>query len=190
VLRAIVPLIRAGLVAPGTIVAACLSGVSGAGRSLNDELLFGSVAEGVRAYGVTTHRHRPEIEMAIEHASGIRHDVVFTPHLIPMQRGELATVTARLVDGVDQTDLRDALRDSYAARPFVDVIDRAPQTRWVVSSNRALVTAFKDDSTGMVIAQGAIDNLVKGAAGQALQAANVMLGLPETTGLPLSGCMP
>lgn len=190
VLLAIVPLIRAGLVQPGTIVADCLSGVSGAGRSLKEDLLFGAVAEGVRAYGVTTHRHRPEIEMAIEQATDTSFPVVFTPHLVPMQRGELATVTARAAHGVGQHDLREALRSAYVHATFVDVIDGPPQTRWVVGSNRALVTAFLDDSTGMLIAQGAIDNLVKGAAGQAVQAANLMLGLPESQGLPVSGWMP
>lgn len=190
VLLSIVPLIRAGLVDHGTIVADCLSGVSGAGRSLTEDLLFGNVAEGVRAYGVTTHRHRPEIEMAIEQATGDHYPVVFTPHLIPMQRGELATVTARAVEGVTQDDLRTVLHEAYEDTPFVDVIDRPPQTRWVVGSNRALVTAFLDEPTGMVVAQGAIDNLVKGAAGQAVQAANIMLGLDETAGLPISGWMP
>ncbi len=190
VLLAIVPLIRAGLVQPGTIVADCLSGVSGAGRSLKEDLLFGAVAEGVRAYGVTTHRHRPEIEMAIEQATDTSFPVVFTPHLVPMQRGELATVTARAADGVGQHDLREALRSAYSHATFVDVIDGPPQTRWVVGSNRALVTAFFDGRTEMLIAQGAIDNLVKGAAGQAIQAANVMLGLPESQGLPVSGWMP
>lgn len=190
VLLAIVPLVRAGLVEPGTIVADCLSGVSGAGRALKEDLLFGAVAEGVRAYAVTTHRHRPEIEMAIQQATGRGHPVVFTPHLIPIQRGELATVTARAATGADEAELRDALRTAYADAPFVDVIDGPPQTRWVVGSNRAIVTAFLDGPTGMLIAQGAIDNLVKGAAGQAVQAANVMLGLPEGTGLPMSGWMP
>lgn len=189
VLLAIVPLLRAGLVKPGTIVADCLSGVSGAGRSLREDLLFGAVAEGVRAYGVTTHRHRPEIEMAIGQATGTEHDVVFTPHLIPMQRGELATVTAPAVEDASEAALRQALQDAYHDAPFVDVVDVPPQTRWVVGSNRALVTAFLD-RTGMVIAQGAIDNLVKGAAGQAVQAANIVLGIDETVGLPNSGWMP
>ena len=192
VLLAIVPLIRAGLVdVTAPIVADCMSGVSGAGRSPKDELLFGAVAEGVQAYSVGRHRHRPEIEMAISQATGQEPAVVFTPHLVPMQRGELATVTARLADGaVDDSGLRQTLREAYAGRPFVTVIDRPPQTRWAVSSNRAIVSAFVDLHAGVVIAQAAIDNLVKGAAGQAIQAANIMVGLDEAVGLPLAGWMP
>lgn len=189
-LLAIAPLVRAGLIAPGPIVVDALSGVSGAGRSLREDLLFGSVDEGVRAYSVTTHRHRPEIEMGLELVTGNVTQVAFTPHLIPMQRGLLSTVTARAAGGVTEGDLREALAAAYLGRPFVEVIDSPPQTRWVVGSNRAIVTAFLDSHTGMVIAQGAIDNLVKGAAGQAVQAANIMFGLEETTGLPLSGWMP
>ncbi len=190
VLLALVPLLRAGLIGDGVIVADCLSGVSGAGRSVKEELLFGAVAEGVRAYSVTSHRHRPEIEMAITQATGERRSVVFTPHLVPMQRGELATVTAPVVAGVSRSDLLSALHDAYDPSVFVGVIDRPPQTRWVVGSNRALVTAFFDGASGCVVAQGAIDNLVKGAAGQAVQAANIMLGFDEAMGLPSSGWMP
>ncbi|MEX2278967.1 MAG: N-acetyl-gamma-glutamyl-phosphate reductase, partial [Acidimicrobiia bacterium] len=192
VLLAITPLVRAGLVDVSVpIVADCLSGVSGAGRSLRENLLFGSVAEGVQAYSVTTHRHRPEIEMAISQSTGVEPTVVFTPHLVPMQRGELATVTARLTDEtVDEAAVRGILTDAYAGRPFVTVIDTPPQTRWAVSSNRAIVSAFVDRHAGVVIAQAAIDNLVKGAAGQAIQAANIMCGLAEETGLPLAGWMP
>ncbi len=189
-LLATVPLVRAGLVAGGPVVADCLSGVSGAGRGLADDLLYGAVDEGVRAYGVTTHRHRPEIELGIERAAGVSLPVVFTPHLVPMQRGLLATVTLPARPGVTEHEIREALAGAYAGRPFVEVIDRPPQTRWVVGSNRALLTAFLDEAAGVIIAQGAIDNLVKGAAGQAVQAANLALELPETTGLPLSGWMP
>lgn len=190
VLLAIAPLVRAGMVASGTIVADCLSGVSGAGRSLRDDLLFGSVAEGMRAYNVTRHRHRPEIEMGIEMTTGTTHPVVFTPHLVPIQRGELATVTAPAVEGVDSEALRRALEVAYDGRPFVDVIDEPPQTRWVAGSNRAIVTAYYDEPTASVIALSAIDNLVKGAAGQAVQAANIAVGLPEGTGLQVDGWMP
>lgn len=126
--------------------------------------------------------------MALDTRLGGEHRVVFTPHLVPMQRGILATVT---VAGETSTgELRSALGDFYAAAPFVDVVDVPPQTRWVTGSNRALVTAFFDDHAGAIVAQCAIDNLVKGAAGQAVQAANIALGLDETSGLPTSGWMP
>lgn len=190
VLLAISPLVRESLVGPGPIVADCLSGVSGAGRSLREDLTFGAVDEGVRAYGVTTHRHRPEIEMGVALATGEERSVVFTPHLVPMQRGLLATVTAPAVAGVGTADVRRVLVESYDRCPFVEVVDQPPQTRWVVGSNRALVTAFVDEHTGQIITQGAIDNLLKGAAGQAVQCANLVLGLAEERGLPLSGWMP
>lgn len=188
VLLALAPLLAAGIGSADAVVADCLSGVSGAGRGASPDLTFGAVDEGVRAYAVGTHRHRPEIEMALDLRLGGEHRVVFTPHLVPMQRGILATVTVRA--GMTTGEVRDHLRDFYAPAPFVDVVDVPPQTRWVVGSNRALVTGFSDPHTGTVIAQCAIDNLVKGAAGQAIQAANVALGLEETAGLPLSGWMP
>ena len=190
VLLAVSPLVRDSLVASGPIVADCLSGVSGAGRSAREDLTFGAVDEGVRAYGVTTHRHRPEIEMGLALATGEERPVVFTPHLIPMQRGLLATVTAPAVPGVDADDVRHSLARAYAGRSFVHVVDEPPQTRWVVGSNRALVAGFVDDHTGQIIVQGAIDNLLKGAAGQAVQCANLVVGLAEETGLPVAGWMP
>ncbi len=190
VLLALVPLLRAGLVAPGGVVADCLSGVSGAGRKLSEDLLFGAVDEGVRAYGVATHRHRPEIEMGIGLTVGEERPVTFTPHLVPMQRGLAATVTAPAAEGADTAAVRRALDEAYARRPFVEVIDRPPQTRWVVGSNRALVTAVVDEHTGRIVALAAIDNLLKGAAGQAVQCANLAVGLPEETGLPMAGWMP
>lgn len=190
VLLAAVPFFRAGVVGEGVVVADCLSGVSGAGRGVKESLMFGSIQEGVSAYKVTEHRHRPEIEMAIGLASGDEPTVVFTPHLVPMQRGELATVTIPLASDLSAPAARDILRSAYSGRPFVEVVDGPPQTRWAVSSNRAILTAFVDRHAGVIIAQGAIDNLVKGAAGQAVQNANIMLGLGETTGLPISGWMP
>ena len=190
VLLAAVPFFRAGVAGSGVVVADCLSGVSGAGRGAKDNLMFGAIAEGVAAYKVTEHRHRPEIEMGIALASETEPAVVFTPHLVPMQRGELATVTIPLGAELATDEARDLLRDAYDGRPFVQIIDRPPQTRWAVSSNRAIVTAFVDDHAGVVIAQAAIDNLVKGAAGQAVQCANLILGLDETLGLPHSGWMP
>lgn len=190
VLLASAPLHRAGVVGGGTIVADCMSGVSGAGRGVKEGLMYGAIDEGVAAYKVTEHRHRPEIEMALGMIGGEEPTVVFTPHLVPMQRGELATVTMPLRQELSTTEARDILRDAYEGRPFVEVIDRPPQTRWAVSSNRAFVTAFVDHHAGVVIAQAAIDNLVKGAAGQGVQNANLMVGLDESVGLPISGWMP
>lgn len=187
---AITPLVEAGLIGVGAIISNCLSGASGAGRSLREDLLFGSIDEGVRAYAVTTHRHRPEIEMGIAAVTGEARSVVFTPHLVPMQRGLLATVSAPVSDGVGLPDLKAALRARYRKSPFVEVLDGPPQTRWVVGSNRALISVHLDSTSGTVISICAIDNLIKGASGQAVQAANLMFGLAEQTGLSLSGWMP
>ncbi len=189
VLLAVVPLLAAGLVT-GPVTANCLSGVSGAGRSLRQDLLFGEVAEGARAYAVAGHRHRPEMEMGLEMA-GVTAPVTFTPHLIPIQRGMLATVTVPAATGsLERHDLLAALDKMYAGCPLVEVVERPPQTRWVAGSSRALVTAFLDSHTGTVIAQSALDNLMKGAASQAIQAANVVYGLDEVTGLDVTGWMP
>ncbi|MDH3306253.1 MAG: N-acetyl-gamma-glutamyl-phosphate reductase [Acidimicrobiia bacterium] len=189
-LLAVAPLLKAGAISHDNIIINALSGVSGAGRTLRDDLLFGAVDEGVRAYGVTKHRHRPEIEMGLESYAGLRRPVTFTPHLVPMQRGILATVTAPAAQGVTESDLRGVLLEFADPLPFVEVIDVPPQTRWVVGSNRALLSAYLDGASGQAIVMCAIDNLVKGAAGQAIQAANLMVGLPETLGLPMSGWMP
>ncbi len=190
VLLAAAPLVRAGVVGAGVIVADCLSGVSGAGRGVKESLMYGAIDEGVAAYKVTEHRHRPEIEMALGMGSAYEPVVVFTPHLVPMQRGELATVTMPLASDLGVAEARQILADAYEGRVFVEVIDRPPQTRWAVSSNRAFVTAFVDHHAGVIIAQAAIDNLVKGAGGQGIQNANLMVGLDETIGLPVSGWMP
>ncbi len=138
--------------------------------------------------GLPTHRHRPEIEMALDNYAGTTSGVTFTPHLVPIQRGLLATVTARLTSS--DADPVDLLQAAYDKSLFVEVIDRPPQTRWVAGSNRALVAAFVDRRQGVVIVQCAIDNLLKGAAGQAVQAANIIFGLDEGTGLPTAGWMP
>jgi N-acetyl-gamma-glutamyl-phosphate reductase len=189
-LLGLAPLAREGLIDTQGIVVDALSGASGAGRTLRQDLLFGSVAEGVRAYGVASHRHRPEIEMGLELSTGTEARVVFTPHLVPMQRGLLATSTAPLERSSTRREILDVLSEAYEQSPFVDVITDPPQTRWVVGSNRAIVTGFVDDRTGSAIVVSAIDNLLKGAAGQAMQAANLMFGQPETAGLAMSGMMP
>jgi N-acetyl-gamma-glutamyl-phosphate reductase len=185
------PLLAAGLIQPAGIVVNAVSGVSGAGRSVREDLQFGAIDENVGAYAVGRHRHRPEIEMALELAAGIQGvSVTFTPHLVPMQRGILSTATAELTQPVERGDLVDALEAAYRGATFVEVIDRSPQTRWVVGSNRAMVAAYVDGSTGHAIVLTAIDNLIKGASGQAIQIANLMLGLGEDAGLTPAGWMP
>ena len=143
--------------------------------------------EGVRPYMVGEHRHRPEMEQAISEVSGLEATVVFTPHLVPMQRGLLATCHGSTTGTALEAFA--VLRDAYASSPFVDVLDTLPQTRWVVGSNRCHI-AVRVDRTGTLIVMSAIDNLLKGASGQAIQCANLMLGLDETAGLPFEGWMP
>ncbi len=188
---ALAPLLAGGWIRSDGIVVNAMSGVSGAGRNIREQLQYGAIDENVGAYGVGRHRHRPEIEMALEMASGVpRVSVTFTPHLVPMQRGILVTVTATLARPAGRAALQDALATRYSDARFVDVIDGSPQTRWVVGSNRALIASFVDETTERVIVIAAIDNLLKGAAGQAVQVANLMLGLEESTGLPVAGWMP
>ena len=183
---ALAPLVRHGLVEPTGIVVDAASGVSGAGRGLKDSLHFGSVDEDFTAYGLLTHRHTPEMEQILGA------EVLFTPHLAPMVRGILATCYARpAADTALSTDSAlAALHEAYDAEPFVVVTDEPPSTKATAGSNAAHVTARVDPRTGWVVSLCALDNLVKGASGQAIQCANAALGLPETTGLPLAGVYP
>ena len=184
---ALAPLLRAGLVDPTGIVVDAASGVSGAGRSTKDSLHFGAVDEDFTAYGLLTHRHTPEMEQILGA------EVLFTPHLVPMVRGILATCYARPAAGrtfPSQDEVLSVLHAAYDDEPFVVVIDDPPSTKATTGSNTAHVTARVDPRTGWVIALGALDNLVKGASGQAIQCANVVLGLPEVTGLPAAGMYP
>lgn len=185
-LLGLAPLLSAGVI-EGPIVVDSMSGATGAGRGLRADLAFGAVHESVRAYGVAAHRHRPEIEMGLEAASGRPLPVQFTPHLMPMQSGLLSTCSAGLArPGAAAATLSAA----YADSPFVDVIDQPPNTRWTVGSNRALIYAAEDRHSGRAVVTVAIDNLGKGAAGQAVQCANLALGFPETAGLSAAGWLP
>jgi N-acetyl-gamma-glutamyl-phosphate reductase len=190
VVLAMAPLLAEGLVARAPIVVSSMSGASGAGRGSRPHLTFGAVDEGVTAYGVLAHRHRPEMEQGLAQAAGVEPTVLFTPHLVPMLRGILSTCHAPTAEGVTTAELQAALEKAYAAAPFVTVLEEPPQTRWVVGSNRCLVAAFHDPRSGTALVLAAEDNLLKGAAGQAIQCANLMLGFDETAGLPLSGWMP
>jgi N-acetyl-gamma-glutamyl-phosphate reductase len=179
---ALAPLVRAGAIEPAGIIVDAASGVSGAGRGLKATTHFNTVDEDFTAYGLLHHRHTPEIEQAI----GAQ--VLFTPHLAPMNRGILATCYARPTStGVDPLAL---LTDAYADEPFVVVDKRSPSTKATLGSNTCHITAMVDDRTGWVVTVSALDNLVKGASGQAIQCANLALGLPEPMGLPTVGVYP
>ncbi|HYE27851.1 MAG TPA: N-acetyl-gamma-glutamyl-phosphate reductase [Allosphingosinicella sp.] len=169
------------LIEPGSLVVDAASGVSGAGKALKEESHFSAVDESLAAYGLLTHRHTAEMEMALGAP------LLFTPHLAPMNRGILATChgVAR-----GRCDPLGALREAYADEPFIHVSERAPATKWTQGSNAVHLTARYDERTGRVLAIAALDNLVKGAAGQMIQCANLMLGLEETAGLPVAGMYP
>src|SRR3984957_20289809 len=184
---ALAPLVRAGLIEASGIIVDAASGTSGAGRAASDSLHFGTVDENFVAYGLLTHRHTPEMEQILGA------EVLFTPHLAPMIRGILATCYARPADGVGTLTTADvvaALHAAYDDEPFIVVTDQPPSTKATAGSNCAHVTARVDPRTGWVLSLCALDNLVKGASGQAVQCANVALSLPETTGLPLTGLYP
>jgi N-acetyl-gamma-glutamyl-phosphate reductase len=187
---ALAPLVRSGLVEPNGIIVNAASGTSGAGRAATDSLHFGTVDENFVAYGLLTHRHTPEMQQILGA------EVLFTPHLAPMVRGILATCYARPAApapgarALSTADVMDALHTAYDHEPFVVVTDAPPSTKATSGSNCAHVTARVDERTGWVLALCALDNLVKGAAGQAVQCANAALGLPETTGLPTAGLYP
>jgi len=179
------PLVRNGMVAAERIIVDAASGVSGAGRPPKPNTTFCAVDEDVSAYGLLHHRHTPEMEM------NIGAQVLFTPHLVPMNRGILATCYGRpAVDGLSTDDVLGALAEFYADEPFVVVSERSPSTKATLGSNVAHVTARVDQRTGTVIGLCAIDNLGKGASGAAVQCANLALGLDETTGLQLVGTYP
>ncbi len=187
------PLVRAGLVEPTGLIVDAACGASGAGRPPKPTTTFCTVDEDFTAYGLLTHRHTPEIEQAVGEAAGLAGgevQVLFTPHLAPMNRGILATCYGR-GNGVGSTaDVLECLHDAYDDEPFVVVTDGSPSTKATLGSNVAHITGRYDARTGTVVALGAIDNLVKGTAGQAIQSVNVLAGLPEVTGLPIAGVYP
>jgi N-acetyl-gamma-glutamyl-phosphate reductase len=191
---ALAPLLIAGLVEPEDIVIVAASGTSGAGRSPSAALLATEVMGAMSAYQAGgVHRHTPEIEQALAETTGLSTIVSFTPALAPMPRGILATCTARLVNGqTSGAALRAALSAAYSGEPFIHVVPEGtwPSTAATAGSNAAHLQAAADAHAGRAIVVAAIDNLGKGAAGQAIQAANLMLGLPETAGLTAHGLAP
>ncbi|HWG94228.1 MAG TPA: N-acetyl-gamma-glutamyl-phosphate reductase [Mycobacteriales bacterium] len=187
---ALAPLLSAGLVEADDVVVVAASGTSGAGRAAKASLLGSEVMGDLSAYKVGAHQHTPEIRQTLSRAAGTPVSLSFTPVLAPMPRGILATCTARTRATADE--LRTALRNAYDAEPFVHVLaDGAwPHTAATVGSNSCHLQVAVDEDAGRAVVVSAIDNLGKGAAGQGLQVANLLLGLPETTGLPVSGVAP
>ena len=181
---ALKPLIDAGLVDPSSLIVDAASGVSGAGRALKEGTAFNTVEGSFAAYGLLNHRHTAEMEQALGAT------LLFTPHLAPMTRGILATCYGTATRAMRADEPLEVLRAAYAGEPFVRVSDDPPATKWVAGSNGAVVTARYDERTGRVLVLGAIDNLGKGAAGQMVQCANLMLGLEETAGLTAEGVFP
>jgi len=181
----LVPLLKAGLIDPDEIIIDSKSGVTGAGREAKQDSLYAEVTEGIHAYGVARHRHAPEIDQELSLAAGRSLCVTFTPHLMPMSRGILSTIYVKLAGGSTAADLRQVLESTYADEAFVRLTPEgsAPATRHVRGSNMALIGVFADRAPGRAILISAIDNLVKGAAGQAIQNMNVMLQIPEITSL-------
>lgn len=181
---ALAPLVRAGVIETHGIIVDAASGVSGAGRPPKPNTTFCAVDEDFTAYGLLDHRHTPEMEQVLGAS------VLFTPHLAPMSRGILATCYARPTGGVTTESLLDVHRAFYDAEPFVVVTEGSPSTKATLGSNCAHVTVRHDERTDWVVAIAAIDNITKGASGAAIQCANLLLDLPEATGLPIVGVYP
>lgn len=191
------PLVKEGLIDVDTLIVDAKSGTSGAGRGAKVPNLFCEVNENIKAYGVASHRHTPEIEEQLGYAGNCRVTINFTPHLVPMNRGILVTEYASLKRKSDGTlpsyeEIREVYDNYYKQEKFIRVLERdcCPETKWVEGSNYVDVGFVIDDRTGRIIMMGALDNLVKGAAGQAVQNMNLLFGLKESEGLELVPCFP
>jgi N-acetyl-gamma-glutamyl-phosphate reductase len=181
---ALKPLVQHEAIKPTGVIVDAACGVSGAGRTLKHGNLYGTVAENYEAYGLLTHRHTPEMEQN----TGAQ--VLFTPHLLPMTRGILATCYAKPTGKTSTKQLLALLRGVYVNEPFVHVIDGSPATKATYGTNLCIISARYDERTDTVITLSAIDNLVKGTAGGAIQSLNLALGFPETMGLPTVAVYP
>ena len=191
-LLSLVPLLKAGFIKKEGIVIDGKSGVSGAGRGMNQAVHFSEVNENFKAYGVGEHRHTPEIEQQLGLAAGSSVIINFTPHLVPMTRGILVTIYADIKGEISDQELRNCWQDYYAGEPFIHLLPEGiwPQTKYCYGSNHAFLQLKYQPRTGKAVLVGVIDNLVKGASGQAIQNMNLLFGLPETTGLETTGLWP
>ncbi|KAI5661040.1 hypothetical protein M9H77_20363 [Catharanthus roseus] len=181
----LVPLLEANLIESKNIIIDSKSGVSGAGRGAKEANLYTEIAEGIHSYGITRHRHVPEIEQGLSDALNSKVTVSFTPHLMPMSRGMQSTIYVEMAPGISSDDLYQHLKSFYENEEFVVLLKNkeVPHTRHVRGSNYCLMNVFPDRIPGRAIIISVIDNLVKGASGQALQNLNLMMGIPENTGL-------
>lgn len=189
----LIPLLEEKLILSTDIIIDAKSGTSGAGRGAKVNTLFCEVADGIGAYGIASHRHLPEIEQGLSDACGQPLQVTFTPHLMPMSRGILETIYVKLSDGKSAVDLRRCLCDRFDDEPFVHVLpsgSASPQTRHVRGSNNCAIWVADDAIPGRAIIVSVLDNVVKGASGQAIQNMNVMMGYPETMGLQQQAVFP
>ncbi len=179
------PLLASGVISPADVIIDSKSGVSGAGRAEKEANLFAEVADGIHAYGVGSHRHMPEIEQELSLAAGETVRISFTPHLMPMSRGILSSMYVQVIGGQSASGVRDILKNQYSEEKFVRIMDGAvsPATRHVRGSNHCLINVFDDRLPGRIIVVSAIDNLVKGASGQAIQNMNIMMGVVEDTAI-------
>lgn len=186
------PLVKEGILDPATLIIDAKSGTSGAGRGAKTDNLFCEVNENMKAYGVASHRHTPEIEEQLGYACGKEVVLSFTPHLVPMNRGILVTAYASLTGNASYEEIREIYTRYYGNEYFIRILDPeiCPQTKWVEGSNFLDIGFKLDPRTGRIILMGAIDNLVKGAAGQAVQNMNLLFGIKETEGLELVPMFP
>lgn len=186
------PLVKEHLIDANTLIIDAKSGTSGAGRGAKVNNLYCEVNESIKAYGVATHRHTPEIEEQLSYAYGEDVLINFTPHLVPMNRGILVTAYANLKSEVTYEEVKAVYEKYYGSEYFIRLLDKdvCPETRWVEGSNFVDIGFKIDERTGRIIMMGALDNLVKGAAGQAVQNMNILFGLKETTGLELAPVFP
>ena len=187
---ALAPFLDGGLVEPEGLIIDLKTGVSGAGRPPKEATTFCTVNENITAYGVLTHRHTPEIEQALTAKTGRDVSVLFTPHLVPANRGILATCYARPTGLITKEQALDHMNDYYADEPFVVVSERLPSTKAAVGSNTVHMTSTVDSRTGLLLSMASLDNLMKGASGMAIQNANLALQLPEELGLSSIGVYP
>lgn len=186
------PLVKERIIDPDTLIVDAKSGTSGAGRGAKLDNLYCEVNENIKAYGVLTHRHTPEIEEQLGYAWGKEVKIIFTPHLVPMNRGILVTEYANLTKNVTYEQVRAAYEKYYGDEYFIRLLDKdeCPQTKWVEGSNFVDIGFKLDSRTNRIVMMGALDNIVKGAAGQAVQNMNLMFGIDETEGLKMAPLFP